>query len=434
MISIHAGQCGNQIGSAFWNRLLLEHEKTEDSDPSLSTFFYFDERQRKRCMKARALLVDMECGPLQETMKGGLSSLFDETQYIMDVSGAGNNFAQGYYEYGPAYHEKLSEGIRKNAERCESLQAFSLIHSLGGGTGSGVGTYILRLLSDEFSKATRFSTCVYPSHENDVITSPYNSILATQELIQSADCVFPLNNSSLYSFSQLENQHKSDKSRQSDRGFDQVNMIAARMLCNVTSSSRFSGELNVDLNEIYTNLVPFPRFHFLSSALNLRDAGKHRTDLSQSALQRAFSDILGTRGHLSGTIIQGELTMASAFLGRGKIVLSEFLHCVNSAQQALRFPTWNRNACKIGLCGAPAPGDEFSVLSLYNSSAFSIPLERELRNFQRLFRAKAMLHHYSKYVEENAIFEAESEVEQLISDYRNIEAFPHSDLVKFPLF
>ena len=40
-------------------------------------------------MKARALLVDMECGPLTETMRGPLGSLFDETQFVMDVYGAG---------------------------------------------------------------------------------------------------------------------------------------------------------------------------------------------------------------------------------------------------------------------------------------------------------------------------------------------------------
>ena len=31
---------------------------------------------------------------------------------------------------------------------------------------------------------------------------------------------------------------------------------------------RFEGDLNVDLNEITMNLVPFPRMHFLLSALS----------------------------------------------------------------------------------------------------------------------------------------------------------------------
>lgn len=37
-------------------------------------------------------------------------------------------------------------------------------------------------------------TSVYPSDEDDVITSPYNSILAMKELNEHADCVLPIDN------------------------------------------------------------------------------------------------------------------------------------------------------------------------------------------------------------------------------------------------
>jgi len=38
-----------------------------------------------------------------------------------------------------------------------------------------------------------------------------------------------------------------------------MNGIAASMLLNMTSSVRFEGSLNVDLNDITMNLVPFPQ-------------------------------------------------------------------------------------------------------------------------------------------------------------------------------
>ena len=41
---------------------------------------------------------------------------------------------------------------------------------------------------------TRFVTAVYPSAEDDVITSPYNSVLAMRELTNHADCVLPVEN------------------------------------------------------------------------------------------------------------------------------------------------------------------------------------------------------------------------------------------------
>lgn len=40
----------------------------------------------------------------------------------------------------------LKHGFLLQAESCESLQTFVMMHSIGGGTGSGVGSYILELL------------------------------------------------------------------------------------------------------------------------------------------------------------------------------------------------------------------------------------------------------------------------------------------------
>jgi hypothetical protein len=65
---------------------------------------------------------------------------------LTDVSGAGNNWAHGHHMYGPQYKDQIMELIRAEAEICDSLQGFLLMHSLGGGTGSGLGTYLLSVL------------------------------------------------------------------------------------------------------------------------------------------------------------------------------------------------------------------------------------------------------------------------------------------------
>jgi len=48
------------------------------------------------------------------------------------------------------YRESIGEAIRRAAEMCDSLQSFFLLHSLGGGTGSGLGSYIMTLLHDDY--------------------------------------------------------------------------------------------------------------------------------------------------------------------------------------------------------------------------------------------------------------------------------------------
>lgn len=53
---------------------------------------------------------------------------------------------------------------------------------------------MLGLLEEEFPEVCRIVTSVYPTAEDDVITSPYNSVLAMRELTEHANCVLPVEN------------------------------------------------------------------------------------------------------------------------------------------------------------------------------------------------------------------------------------------------
>lgn len=46
-------------------------------------------------------------------------------------SGAGNNWAKGYYTEGAELVDQIMEGTRHEVESCDNLQGFQLIHSLG---------------------------------------------------------------------------------------------------------------------------------------------------------------------------------------------------------------------------------------------------------------------------------------------------------------
>ena len=62
-----------------------------------------------------------------------------------------------------------------------------------------------------------------------------------------------------------------------------------------------------------------------------------------------------------------------------------------------------------------------SVMAINNSTAFGHVLEREKNRFNLLFKRKAMLHHYTEYIEVDQIKEAESCISQVIADYSGIE-------------
>ena len=184
------------------------------------------------------------------------------------------------------------------------------------------------MLADDYKEVHRFVVAVYPSADDDVITSPYNCVLAMKQLTDHADCVIPIDNQSLInidnrvesvcsqptgssntgSSSFLTSLRKADPSKvvhssstiisnsntvsqqkKGEKPFDSMNNIVANMLLNLTSSSRFEGSLNVDLNEITTNLVPFPRLHFLISSLSPLYINE-QVNLQVRGIEQMFSD------------------------------------------------------------------------------------------------------------------------------------------------
>merc|ERR1712056_7878 len=72
--------------------------------------------------------------------------------------------------------------------------------------------------------------------------------------------------------------------------YDTLNRLIAKAVSSMTASLRFEGEPNVDLNEFQTNLVPFPRLHFMvtSMAPVTTEKEKDSKDI-QAITQECFS-------------------------------------------------------------------------------------------------------------------------------------------------
>ena len=66
-----------------------------------------------------------------------------------------------------------------------------LLHSIAGGTGSGMGSFLLERLNDRYPKKLIQTYSVFPNSDevSDVVVQPYNSILTLRRLTSNADCV-----------------------------------------------------------------------------------------------------------------------------------------------------------------------------------------------------------------------------------------------------
>jgi tubulin epsilon len=70
---------------------------------------------------------------------------------------------------------------------------------------------------------------------------------------------------------------------------DEMNSIVANLLLNMTSSMRFQGTMNVDINDIVTNLVPFPKMNYLLSSMAPL-YGTQDFQATASSIDKMFSD------------------------------------------------------------------------------------------------------------------------------------------------
>ncbi len=103
---------------------------------------YFNEATGGRYVP-RAVLLDLEPGTMDSVRAGQYGGLFRPDNFVFGQSGAGNNWAKGHYTDGAELIDSVLDVARKEAEGCDALQGFQITHSLGGGTGSGMGTLLI---------------------------------------------------------------------------------------------------------------------------------------------------------------------------------------------------------------------------------------------------------------------------------------------------
>lgn len=425
-ITVQVGQCGNQIGSAFWPLALHEygiqttsggvnllkvqrnHVKhigdLSDAFPSFfevpvnTDNFHFQNVAdlNKAKVKARAVLIDMEDSVVSRFKQGPLRQLFDQTCIVTNYPGSGNNWAIGYHVHGREYHDRIEESIRHVVEKCDRLHGFLLMHSLGGGTGSGLGTATLKLLKDYYSHVERIVSCVYPANIQDTITAPYNTLLATQELIEHATCVFPVENKALLDIcnSQMNKRENTNQMNYnaSCKPFHDMNSIIANMLLHLTSGSRFPGSLNMDMNEVATNLVPYPRLHYIFSSISpMTLSAPNMCTMQETKLQdELFTNVWSRNNQLIklDPLKSTSVVLAAAHIARGNTTLTDVKRNIERFQNKSKFTSWSRDCMKIGLCSIPPAGHSSSLLCLLNSSAMSLLFKDIIQEFSKLYKRK----------------------------------------------
>jgi tubulin beta len=423
IIHLQVGQCGNQIGTSFWDTISKEHGIDDDgfyhgqSDYQKERLDVFYTEGGSGKYVPRAILVDLEPGTMDTIKAGRAGNLFRPNNFIFGSSGAGNNWAKGHYTEGAELVESVLDCVRREAESCDCLQGFQLAHSLGGGTGSGLGTLLLAKIKEEYSDRLVSSFSVMPSQRvTDTVVEPYNATLSIHQLIENADYVLCLDNEAMFNICKNVLKVPSPD-------YSHLNHLVSSVMSGVTCSLRFPGQLNADLRKLAVNLIPFPRLHFFLSSTAPISSPENAKYTSQTVAELA-TQMFDTRNLMAACDTKKGKYLTASAVFRGKVSTKEVdtqmfnMQNKNSSQ----FVQWIPNNIKTSVCDIPPAGVPMSGTFFANSTSIKHLFSRFSKQFGAMFRRKAFVHWYTNEgMEELEFNEAESNLIDLINEYTQYE-------------
>ncbi|KAF7290645.1 hypothetical protein MIND_01304800 [Mycena indigotica] len=423
IVHLQTGQCGNQIGAKFWEVLSDEHSIGGDgvysgtNDQQLERIsVYYNEVGGNKYVP-RAVLIDLEPGTMDSVRSGPLGTLFRPDNFVFGQNGAGNNWAKGHYTEGAELVDSVLDVVRKEAEGTDCLQGFQITHSLGGGTGSGMGTLLISKVREEYPDRMMCTYSVVPSPKvSDTVVEPYNATLSVHQLVENSDETFCIDNEALYDicFRTL---------KLSTPTYGDLNHLVSCVMSGITTCLRFPGQLNSDLRKLAVNMVPFPRLHFFMTGfapLTARGSAQFRAVSIPELTQQMFDakNMMAASDPRHGRY----LTVAAVF--RGKVAMKEVEEQMQNVQSknSAYFVEWIPNNVLTAHCDIAPRGFKMAVTFIGNTTCIQELFKRVSDQFTAMFKRKAFLHWYTQEgMDEMEFTEAESNMQDLVAEYQQYQ-------------
>ena len=204
-------------------------------------------------------MIDLDPTVIDEIRSGQFSKLFDSKQFV-----SRNEIASDSYSTDRRVLLDTSQDrIRKLIEECSDFQGFHYFGSVGGSTGSGLGTQLLETLSHDYEKKQKNAFIVYPSlkHSATSVLTPYNASWATHKLIEHTNIAFMLENEAIHGIC-------TDVLGLKRPTYANMNRLIAKVVSSTTVPLRKPGNsFDPDLIEYQSSLVMRPRLHFITTGL-----------------------------------------------------------------------------------------------------------------------------------------------------------------------
>ena len=423
IIHIQTGQCGNQIGTKFWETISKEHgidpsgiyQGNKNVQKERIEVYYNSSSSGKYV--PRACLVDLEPGTMNAVKSGAYGDLFRPENFVFGQSGAGNNWAKGHYTEGAELVDQVMDVLRKEAERSDALQGFQMTHSIGGGTGAGLGTLLVSKIKEDYPDRMLATFSVVPSPKvSDTVVEPYNATLSIHQLVENAEETFCIDNDALYDIC-----HKTLKLK--TPSYDHLNHLVSLVMSGVTTCLRFPGQLNSDLRKLAVNMIPFPRLHFfcVGFAPLIAEGSQKFKSFSVNELT---AQMFTSENMMTACDPKHGRYLTAAAVFRGKVSMKDVEEQMSNLQSknSEYFVEWIPNNVQTAVCDVAPDGFEVSATFIANTTSIQELFKRISEQFTAMFKRKAFLHWYTgEGMDELEFAEAESNLNDLLNEYQQYQ-------------
>ncbi|CDR96362.1 hypothetical protein, conserved [Babesia bigemina] len=213
-----------------------------------------------------------------------------EEDYVLHLPEASHDVWSRGFTNATIHEESISEVIRKCMEETDAPGGFVSFVSLGGGSGSGIGAYVARLLSDQFPKIIHMPAAIAPFTYGESGMQSVNTTMALSYYQDFCDGILLLQND-------IQASLCAKVFGVGGNSFDCLNMLTATNIfhglrptsstCPISGSVRFGNSLNF----ITDGLCSYPSMKILNLDLlpleRLDGVKKNAVSIHQIASQLA---------------------------------------------------------------------------------------------------------------------------------------------------
>ncbi|OAD55504.1 Tubulin delta chain [Eufriesea mexicana] len=440
MLTIQFGQCGNQLGHTLFSEVSSDMECVNTGVSHKANFQYSEDTfdkwfsgiSKSNERLARAVLVDTEEKVINKIYNDTNNPWTYSTKNVICQAGGGcaNNWALGYLIKGYELSDVILNCIRQETEKLDHFDGFLLLLSSAGGTGSGIGSYITKLLREEYDKKPIVNTTVLPFSFGEVCTQNYNTLLTLAKLYNESDINILIENEQIYNIC-------NNLLQTSATNLQDMNKVISEKLLAVFQPIN---HVKCNINSLLSQIVCHPSYkiatikttphipatsanyestynwnsyiHHLKQTLRISNLNSQLTNIE---LKMPSNSLANTAHHVYACSVSNILITRGIIQEQNLIMTDKFeeKHLYANWNTIDWFSHWHQNRKFLN-------HDKFLAL-VTNNSQISYSLDTLLNKTWKSYIHSAFLHQYKQFgLEEDDFLQAFAVLENVVKEYKEL--------------